>query len=128
MRYTFAVDFETAPERVDSLTAAAIAELGRLRVDGPTDRDFEKVRAARARDFDGEVESNSYWANAVAWHIRMGWPLGTIGNHDGDQEVFLRPALRAACQKYLQTSEYVQVTMLPRGSAKLATGSASTPP
>ena len=114
VRYTVTIDFETAPETADSLAAVGLRELDRLRTDGPTDAELEKVRTARVRDRDGDIESNTYWASELSWHARMGWPLATIATHQADEARLSRENLRDACQRYLRTSEYVQVMILPK--------------
>jgi zinc protease len=111
--YAITIDFEASPDRIDSLATAAIAELDRLRATGPTEAEYQKIKAARVRDLDGKIESNSYWANELSWHARMGWPLGTIKGHQLDAKLLSIGTLRSACATYLGTSEYVQVTMYP---------------
>jgi hypothetical protein len=78
------------------------------------------VRTARVRDRDGDIESNTYWASELSYHARMGWPLTTIATHQTDEARLSRENLRDACQRYLQTSQYVQVTILPRPLATAA--------
>jgi zinc protease len=114
VRYKVTIDFETAPETADSLTAIGLRELDRLRGEGPTVAELEKVRAARVRDRDGDIESNTYWAAELSWHARMGWPLATIATHQADEARLSKENLRDACQRYLRTSEYVQITILPK--------------
>jgi zinc protease len=120
VRYTIAIDVETAPEATDSLTAVTLHELERLRMEGPTEDELAKVRTARVRDRDGDIESNTYWASELSYHARMGWPLTTIATHQADEARLSRENLRDACQRYLQTSQYVQVTILPKPLATAA--------
>ncbi len=115
-RYSVTIDFEASPDRIDSLVTAAFAELNRLRTTGPTDEEVEKIRAARTRDRDGDVKSNSYWASELLWHARMGWPLNTIATHQDEVKLMSKASLRAACDTYLRASEYVQVTMYPKAT------------
>ncbi len=111
--YVITIDFAAQPERIDSLADAALRELERLRVEGPTELEAAKVIAARTHDLDGESESNSYWATALAWHAQMGWPLAEIGTRDVRAKFVTRKSLAAACATYLNASQYVEVTMIP---------------
>ncbi|HEY9225972.1 MAG TPA: hypothetical protein VIP11_04950, partial [Gemmatimonadaceae bacterium] len=115
--YMMTVDFETAPERTDSLVAAALEEIDRLRTRGPSDDEVAKTREARKRDRDGDLESNNYWANELSWHARMGWPLATIADHQNDVLRMSKANLQAAARAYLKPSDYVEVTMMPKGKA-----------
>lgn len=112
-RYSVTIDFEAAPERIDSLATAALDEIDRLRAHGPTEAQAEKIRATRTRDLDGKLESNGFWASELARHARMGWPLGTIARHQDDAKLLSRSTLAAACEVYLRTTDYVHVTMYP---------------
>jgi zinc protease len=112
--YQLAIEFEADPGRIDALADAALLELARLRTDGPTDAEVQKVRAAETRDLDNKMESNSYWANELSWHSRVGLPLESIATHQDSARVLTRAALREACANYLGTTSYVRVTMLPR--------------
>ena len=112
--YSISVDFEASPGRIDALTAAALKELERLRVEGPTQAEFERTRAARMRDYDGELESNDYWTSELSQHSRLGWPLATIATHRQDAERLTLADLRLACSTLLATRRIARVTMRPR--------------
>lgn len=111
--YIVTVDFETAADRLESLTAAALSELERLRTHGPTESEFAAIRAARARDYDGELKRNSYWTSELTAHMRLGWPLAAISEHPLRAGAMTLAELREACAAYIRTGEYVQVTMRP---------------
>ena len=116
-RYTITVDFESSPERIDALAAAAAAELARLHRTGPTESEFLRTRAARARDYDGELTSNAYWLSELSSHARFGWPLAPIAQHAGDVERLSIADLREACGRYIPESGFVRVIMRPRRDA-----------
>jgi zinc protease len=113
MTYRIQVVFEAAPERIDSLVDAALAELARLRTTGPTKTEVEKVRAAKLRDLD-DTDDNSYWANELSAHTRMGWPLTSIASHKPNAERLTVDGVRLWCARILDTSHYVRVTMYPK--------------
>jgi zinc protease len=113
-QYRLAVDFEAAPERIDSLAGAAIAVLERLHRSGPTASEFEKVHAARMRRLDAAVDDNDYWASELSAHARLGWSLSSINDHVDAAKRLTEMQARAACARYLPTDHYVRVTMYPR--------------
>ena len=115
--YAIAVDFDASPRRIDSLTGVALAEMERLRVQGPTQAEFSMTRAARMRDYDGKLESLDYWTSELSYHSRLGWTLATIAEHRQDVEKLTLAGLRQACVTYIPARRYTRVTMRPRGSA-----------
>jgi len=113
MSYQIHVTFDAAPERIDSLADAALAELTRLRSAGPTKDEVDRVRAAKLRDLD-DTEDNDYWADELSGHARLGWSLATIATHRKTAEQLTVPGLHKACARMLDTSHYVRVTMYPK--------------
>lgn len=54
------------PESVDTLLKAAHIELARLKREGPTEKDLEKVKKATLESYRESVKTNSYWIGALA--------------------------------------------------------------
>jgi zinc protease len=114
--FVFAIEFSAAPERVDTLAAAALAEIERLRTRGPTPGEAEKVRKAAIEHNDEQSRGNTYWANELEWHSLTGWSLEAIARHGDDAAKVSAASLQAACARYLDGRRFVRVTRLPEGS------------
>jgi zinc protease len=114
-RYVYSVDFEADPRRVDSLAATALAEIERLRKDGPGREDIKTLRAEiGAQSGDGE-ESNWYWASELTWHAQLAWPLETIKWHRDDTLAVTPARIAEAATRYLAPDRYLRVTIRPLG-------------
>jgi len=70
--YQFSIDFGSAPERVDSLRAAVFREIERIKTDGPTADEIEKVREIQRRAEETEIRQNGFWLNSLAASARYG--------------------------------------------------------
>ena len=70
--YQFSIDFGSAPERVDTLRATVFRELERIKRDGPTAEEIEKVREIQRRGEETEIKQNNFWLNALASSARYG--------------------------------------------------------
>ena len=112
--YTVTIEFESSPERIDALAAAAIEELERLRRIGPTTAEFSAAREARIRDFDGRVDDNDYWTSELTFHAAHDWPLADIPTHRREIEAVTRDEVARACAAYIPGGDYVRLTMRPR--------------
>lgn len=111
--YQFSIDFGSAPERVDTLRAAVFRELERIKRDGPTAEEIEKVREMQRRGEETEVKQNNYWLNALASSARFGSDPRLILRRS-ELRASLTPALvRDIARKYLDETRYVQVRLLP---------------
>jgi zinc protease len=114
--YTFTVDFTTAPEHVDSLASATLAEIDRLRTRGPTESEARKLREAAIRHDGDDEHGNSYWAGELIWHSLSGWSVESIADHAEDAERISVEMLKAASARYLDARRFVRVTRLPESA------------
>src|SRR5215207_1021835 len=111
--YQFSIDFGSAPDRVDTLRSAVFRELERIKREGPTAEEIEKVREIQRRGEETEVKQNGFWLNSLAAAARYGQDPKTILRR-GELRASLTPALvRDIARKYLNESRYVQVRLLP---------------
>jgi zinc protease len=115
-RYTLTVDFESSPDRIAELSEAAVAELQRLRREGPTEAEFAATREARIRDHDGDLSDDGFWVAELSYHARMGWPLSSIRQHAEQARSLTLAELRAACATYIDPARSVRVILRPRSS------------
>ena len=111
--FQFSIDFGSAPERVDTLRAAVFRELERIKRDGPTAEEIEKVREIQRRSEETEMRQNGFWLNALAAGARYGQDPRLILKRS-ELRATLTPALvRDIARRYLNESRYVQVRLLP---------------
>jgi zinc protease len=111
--FQFVIDFGSAPEKADTLRAAVFRELDRIRKDGPTADEIEKVREMQRRGEETELRQNSFWLNALASAARYNQDPRMILRR-GELRASLNQALvRDIAAKYLSDSRYVQVRLLP---------------
>ena len=111
--FQFSIDFGSAPDRADTLRAAVFRELEKIKRDGPTAEEIEKVREMQRRSEETEVKQNGFWLNALAAGARYGQDPRLILKRS-ELRATLTPALvRDIARKYLNESRYVQVRLLP---------------
>jgi zinc protease len=111
--FQFSIDFGSSPERADTLRAAVFREIERIKRDGPTADEIEKVREIQRRGEETEVRQNGFWLNALAAAARYGQDPRMILKRS-ELRASLTPALvRDIARKYLDESRYVQVRLLP---------------
>src|SRR6185436_10645783 len=64
--YQVTVDFGSSPERADTLRAAVFREIERIKRDGPTAAEIEKVREIQRRGEETEVRQNPFCLTSVS--------------------------------------------------------------
>jgi zinc protease len=110
---TTSVQFGSSPENVEKLQAAVMAELDKLRKEGPTAADVQAVKEAEKNSIQEGLRENGYWQGSLqALHILGRDPLGIlrrIERADGLNQQNIHEAIR----KYFPMERHTIVTLMP---------------
>jgi zinc protease len=113
--YSFGVGFGAAPERLEELTRAVFAQIDSLKAAGPTAEELQKVKEARRRARETDLRDNAFWMQQLLYYGNHGWdPRGIPGEEERLAKLDAA-TLREAAKRYLDTANYVQVSLVPEG-------------
>ena len=59
--YSFSISFPCGPENVEKLTEAALAEVEKIRTNGPNDEDLEKIKETLRLQRKEQIKENRFW-------------------------------------------------------------------
>jgi len=107
------VVFGSAPDRVDQLVAAVLTEVARLKKDGPSADDVQKVKEIEKRSMETAVKTNAYWVNSLQTVLTLGWDPTSVARREARTESLSAANVGAALAKYLSENRYTVVTLLP---------------
>ncbi len=62
---TFTISFPCGPENVDKLIEAALAEVEKIKKDGPSDKDLSKVKETYLLEHKENLKENRFWLNTL---------------------------------------------------------------
>ncbi|MEP6550599.1 MAG: insulinase family protein, partial [Gemmatimonadales bacterium] len=111
--YRFSIGFGSAPERLEALTAAALAQIDSVKKFGTTPEYLVKVKEAALRARETAVKQNGYWLSQISIFDQSGWPLGEIPNGEKLISALTVEDLQKAAARYLRTDNYVRVSLYP---------------
>lgn len=120
-RYQIAVGFGSAPERAAPLTATVFAQIDSIKANGPRPGEIEKVREIQRRADETGRRENGYWLTSLWFADVFEEDPRQILERD---KLFasLTPAMvRDAARRYLDTANYVQVSLQPETRAATQT-------
>lgn len=63
--YVIQIGFQCAPGNVDSLVQAAFVEIEKIKNNGVSNADINKVKETQKRELEVEIKSNAYWTNKL---------------------------------------------------------------
>ncbi|CAN5791424.1 insulinase family protein [soil metagenome] len=116
-QYQLAIGFGTSPERLDELTGAVFREIETLRATGPSAVDLQKVREMMIRGREVDSRMNHFWLQQMLVHHRHGWDLRAITADERRLAAVDALAIQQAAVRYLDPSNYVQVSLVPEADA-----------
>lgn len=113
--YLIGIDFTSDPERVDELTHAIFSEIKSFKESGPTDKELDEIKQAFLRSHETNLEQNDFWLANLKASYSEGVDPGAariLQYPDTVNAVTAKKATKAF-QKYYDTENYLQVTLLP---------------
>jgi zinc protease len=111
--YQFTIGFASAPERLEALTAAALAQIDSVKRFGTTPEYLTKVKEAALRSRETAIKQNGYWVSQIATFDQNGWSLAEIPDGDKLISSLTVDDLKRAAVKYLRIDNYVRVSLYP---------------
>ena len=110
---TTAVQFGSAPENVDKMVAATLKEIERLKTEGPSLDDVDKVKELERRDLETNTKQNSYWLGSMQTVHMYGWDPAGIARRLDRTEKLTPEVIKSMFQKYFPMDRYTLVTLKP---------------
>jgi zinc protease len=107
------IQFGSAPENVDQMVAATLKEIERLKAEGPSEDDVNKVKELERRDLETNGRQNSYWQGSMQTVHMFGWDPAGIARRDQRTERLTAENITQMFQKYFPTERYTLVTLKP---------------
>lgn len=107
------IQFGSAPENVEKLTGAVFAEVERLKAQGPSADDVNKVKEMEKRDLETNARQNNYWLGSLQTVHLYGWDPTGILRRPQRTESLTPEILHGIFKKYFPMNRYTVVTLKP---------------
>ncbi|MEJ2482719.1 MAG: insulinase family protein [Gemmatimonadota bacterium] len=112
-RYGVRIGYGVEPERLDELSAATFGVIDSLANHGASRDNLEKVREARRRMRETDLEENGFWLAAISEYDRDGEPLAEILELEPLLEALTPGGIGEAVGRWLDPERFVQVSLMP---------------
>ena len=114
---TTSVAFGSAPDRVDSLVSTVMTELDRMRREGPSADDVQKVKETEKEGLETSFKQNGFWIGALQTAQMLGWDPVSIAHRTERTDTLTAENIHEAFRKYFPADRYTQLTLLPEKTA-----------
>lgn len=111
--YSVSVSLPCGPENVDKLIAATFAEIDKIKNNGPTEADLNKVKETYSKKFLENMKDNAYWLRALQGISDFGNDGANILALDKKMNALTVKDVKDAANLYLDSKNYLQVVLYP---------------
>jgi zinc protease len=101
------------PENIKKLSQTVLDEMNKIKREGPTEVDLNKVKETLIRERETRMKENSFWVSTLQNHYINGEKLLSLEEYKTFVNSFTRDDIKAIANKYLNTESYVQVSLTP---------------
>ncbi len=112
-QFTVSASWGCNPENIKKLSQTVLDEMEKIKKDGPTETDLNKVKETLIRERETKVKENGFWLTALQNHFFNGDALLSLDDYKTFVNSFTQDKIKVLANKYLNTSSYVQVALTP---------------
>ncbi|HEY5919057.1 MAG TPA: insulinase family protein, partial [Chryseolinea sp.] len=111
--YALGVSLPCGPENVEKLIKATMAEIDKVKANGPTADDLNKVKETWRQQYDVNIKDNAFWARQLLLSVESGINPAEVLSYEKRIAALTPKDLKEAALKYLDMKNYVQIVLNP---------------
>ena len=113
--FSVRISWTCDPARTETLVQRVFDEIAFVKRTPLSLDQINRIRTALRRDFDQNSQNNGYLLNQIVRRYEDGDPegVGNVFNLEDQIAALTGPAIQQAAQTYLNTDNYVRVTLMP---------------
>ena len=118
--YAISAMLPTGPDKVDAVVTATFAEIARLKQEGPSPADLEKVKQNWVQVQRRAMRENAYWLRQLQSSVTYGTDPADILTVESRIGAVTAAQVQAAADRYFRLGQYVQVVLYPEDKPGVA--------
>jgi zinc protease len=116
--YTFRIGFPCGPENVDDLVQATFDEIEKIKKEGVSDEDINKLKETQRKERKDNLKENQYWLNSLYGYYFNNYDLSGYYEYEKQIESLTSKDLQDAAKKFLPADEYIKIVLMPEESGE----------
>ena len=117
-QYHVAIQFGCDPERTEELVATLLREVERLKAEGPSESEVADAREALMVAYQTDMAENGRLVERLVERYRYSQDAMEFFNLPAEYQKLGALGIQDAARRYLDTGNYVRVTLFPEAGAK----------
>ena len=111
--YTITSMWGCNPDSISKLAETVLDEMAKIKKNGPTEEDLNKVRETLIRERETRLKENNFWISSLQNLYLNGDRLLTLEEYKTFLNSFTGKDIKKIASKYLDTENYVKVALTP---------------
>ena len=111
--YSLGISLPCGPENVQKLIPAAIAEIDKIKANGPSETDLNKVKETWKQQYEVNIKDNNYWMRQLLQTVETGSNPTDILSYEKRIAALTPKDIKDAATKYLDMKNYIQIVLNP---------------
>lgn len=111
--YSISINFGSSPERTEDLIKRVFQEIEKFKTEGPTEKQLADEKEALIREFETNSKQNGYLLNQIQLRFYHDEDPGGIWAIPDFYKKLDAATIKEAAKTYLNTNQYVKVTLFP---------------
>ena len=118
-KFSIVSQWGCSPENIEKLAQTVLDEMNKIKKEGPTDTDLNKVKETMIRERETLVRENTFWLSYLQNHYLYGSRLLSLEEYKDLVNSITAKKIQAVAKRYLDTENYVRVALTPRPDVKV---------
>ena len=118
-KYTITSTWGCNPDNINKLSQTVLDEMVKIKKDGPSEADMNKVQETLIRERETRIKENGFWISVLQNHFLYGNRLLSQEDYETIIKSISKDDIKAVANKYLNTESYVQVALTPATKAEI---------
>jgi zinc protease len=111
--YSLGVSLPCGQENVDKLIKATIGEIDKIKANGPTVDDLNKVKETWRQQYEVNIKDNAFWARQLLLSVEVGTNPSEVLSYEKRIASLTPNDVKDAALKYLDMKNFVQIVLNP---------------
>lgn len=111
--YSIGASLPCGPENVDKLITATLAEIEKVKTNGPLEADLNKVKETWKQQYLVNIKDNNFWARQLLQSVELGSNPGQVLSYEKRVDALTVKDLKDTANKYFDTKNYIQIVLNP---------------
>ncbi|HEY3401928.1 MAG TPA: insulinase family protein [Ohtaekwangia sp.] len=111
--YSIGVSLPCGPENVDKLIKATLAEIEKVKTNGPSEDDLNKIKETWKQQYEVNMKDNGFWAQQLIRSVEAGSDAGALLSYEKRVAALTTKDIKDTANRYLDMKNFVQIVLYP---------------